>query len=114
LATAFTFSSQGCSSTFGMLFVSLTNRAAFTISNGYTDAGRITLINESGCSAIGITSFSSSDAGSFGGAEGGGAGVEGGWAAVTAGAAAGGLAELVAGVMGAGGAGVGATNTGGG
>ena len=69
-------------------------------------------MSESGCRAMGITSFSRSAAGNLGGADGGGAGVEGGAAGVAAGVAACGLTEPVAG-RGAGGAGVGATKTGG-
>src|SRR5688572_4977427 len=58
-----------------MLFVSLTNRAAMTISNGYTAAGRMIEISGSGCSAMGTASFSNSAALRLAGAAGGGTGV---------------------------------------
>ena len=47
--------------------------AAWTISSGYTEAGRMMAINGSGCSAMGAASFSRSAALNFGGADGGGA-----------------------------------------
>jgi hypothetical protein len=47
-ATALTLSSHGCESSFAMLFVSFTNRAACTISSGYADAGNTVASNGSG------------------------------------------------------------------
>src|SRR4030095_5757835 len=78
LATALTFSSHGWESTFAILFVSVTNRAARTISTGYAGDGRMTEIRGAGCSAMGIASFSSSAALRFAGADGGGADVDAG------------------------------------
>src|SRR5262245_13180074 len=86
-ATASTFSSHGCASTFGMLFVSFTNRAAMIISTGYTDAGKMIETKGSGCSAMGIASFSSSAALRLAGADGGGAGVVAGGGAAASGTA---------------------------
>src|SRR5262245_50533297 len=74
LATALTFSSHGCCSTFEMLLVSLPiKRAAWTISTGYTDAGRMMATSGSGWRAMGMASFCNSAALRFAGADGGGA-----------------------------------------
>src|SRR5262249_11904757 len=75
LATALTFSSQGCASILGILFVSLTKRAACTISTGYADAGSRMAMSGSGCSAMGMASCSSLEALLWAGADGGGAGL---------------------------------------
>jgi hypothetical protein len=73
-AILFTLSSHDCWSTFGMLLVSLTKRAACTISRGYTDAVRIVAMSGSGCRAMGMASFSNSAALSFAEEDGGGEG----------------------------------------
>src|SRR5262245_29780211 len=78
LATALTFSSHGCESTFAILFVSVTNRAAITISTGYTAAGSMIAISGSGCSAMGTARFTNSAVLRFAGADGGGADVDAG------------------------------------
>src|SRR5262245_29635265 len=74
LATALTLSSHDCLSSLEMLFVSFTKRAAWTISNGYTEAGRMMAMSGSGCSAMGMASFSSAFELLWAEADGGGAG----------------------------------------
>src|SRR5262249_3302774 len=88
LATALTLSSHGCSSSLAMLFVSFTKRAAWTISNGYTEAGRMTAMSGSGGNEMGMTRFSRLLEPLGAGAEGGGtaaAGAGSGTAGFTAG-----------------------------
>src|SRR5215469_2172929 len=70
-ANACTFGSHGWESIFGMLLVSLMNRAAFTMSSGYAEAGSNVASSGSGYNAIGATSFSRSAWDSCEGADGG-------------------------------------------